>query len=467
MKRTILSITIILLACMTIYASNAGDWLEIGPDARAIGMGGAQIAIANDAYVPFWNPAGLQAKQEVKSTFATLFGAVNYIYLGYTQPFDFGNLAFSYLSVGTDGFKEAEYIAATSTLHGYPELTGGSFSVGNSAFLVSYADNLGLLAKKFDFTKGLFQNWMQDVSVGSTFKILSQTIQNDSATGFGLDVGAQYQYDKKLRIGAVMYNIMPTNVNWSTGTVENIPIKIKTGISYQYDKQITIVADLDVLGYKRGGIYLGGQYQYNKYLSGRAGYNKNSFSLGLGLEYQDVTFDFSYTTAPASYMDTSTRFSLGYVFPMKKETKKEAPKKIKKKQSVIKKPAKIVKKPAKKIVAKPKSIVPKPKPVEMLKLPKVTKTVVAPKKVAKKKAAIITPKLTVTVPKEVKSVNVGIKGVAKNTKTLLVNGKKVFVRADGKFYIKKALKKGNNRFVIKAFSSTGQMKMEIRNIKRI
>ena len=40
--------------------SDAGAiFLLISPGARAGGMGEAQVAVANDAYASYWNPAGL------------------------------------------------------------------------------------------------------------------------------------------------------------------------------------------------------------------------------------------------------------------------------------------------------------------------------------------------------------------------------------------------------------------------
>ena len=39
--------------------SNADDLFSVGGGARAMGMGGAQVALVGDVTAAFWNPAGL------------------------------------------------------------------------------------------------------------------------------------------------------------------------------------------------------------------------------------------------------------------------------------------------------------------------------------------------------------------------------------------------------------------------
>ena len=56
---------VIIISCFLIFSnlysqSEAGAiFLLIAPGARAGGMGEAQVAVANDAYASYWNPAGL------------------------------------------------------------------------------------------------------------------------------------------------------------------------------------------------------------------------------------------------------------------------------------------------------------------------------------------------------------------------------------------------------------------------
>jgi len=64
MRSTLLAITMVLCAAVTSYAGvqfeklNGSD-LGMGVGARAIGMGGAFVAVADDSSATFWNPAGL------------------------------------------------------------------------------------------------------------------------------------------------------------------------------------------------------------------------------------------------------------------------------------------------------------------------------------------------------------------------------------------------------------------------
>ena len=61
MKRLKLCLLTIILALNPSFSqSEAGAiFLLIAPGARAGGMGEAQVAVANDAYASYWNPAGL------------------------------------------------------------------------------------------------------------------------------------------------------------------------------------------------------------------------------------------------------------------------------------------------------------------------------------------------------------------------------------------------------------------------
>lgn len=58
MKKTVF-VCIVVVACTLIASlqASAVEWATVG--ARAVGMGGAGVAVTSDAYATYWNPAGL------------------------------------------------------------------------------------------------------------------------------------------------------------------------------------------------------------------------------------------------------------------------------------------------------------------------------------------------------------------------------------------------------------------------
>ena len=57
--RVVFLLTTILAAPLFAQSEAGAIFLLIAPGARAGGMGEAQVAVANDAYASYWNPAGL------------------------------------------------------------------------------------------------------------------------------------------------------------------------------------------------------------------------------------------------------------------------------------------------------------------------------------------------------------------------------------------------------------------------
>ncbi|MFQ5770148.1 MAG: hypothetical protein ACE5HX_06410 [bacterium] len=59
-KKRIKVLVLFIFLPVTLYAGEyAAEFLRIGVGARALGMGGAYVALANDGTAVFWNPAGL------------------------------------------------------------------------------------------------------------------------------------------------------------------------------------------------------------------------------------------------------------------------------------------------------------------------------------------------------------------------------------------------------------------------
>src|SRR5258708_19275627 len=84
--------------------STTGELLKIPLGARAIGMGEAFTALADDSSALYWNPAGLSLMNQKEATFmhSSLIEGIHYEHLAFVAPTDGyalgGNL--SYLGYG-------------------------------------------------------------------------------------------------------------------------------------------------------------------------------------------------------------------------------------------------------------------------------------------------------------------------------------------------------------------------------
>ncbi len=74
---------------MTNVGTTAAPFLEVGVGSRAIGMGGAFVAISNDVSALYWNPAGLCRMDQGEAVFERIewFADISFNYLGATLPF--------------------------------------------------------------------------------------------------------------------------------------------------------------------------------------------------------------------------------------------------------------------------------------------------------------------------------------------------------------------------------------------
>jgi hypothetical protein len=166
--------------------TTAATFLEIPVGAKAIGMGGAFVSVANDASSLFWNPAGIASieKYEAILSHTDWIAETNYDYAGLVIPLgSLGNVGFSFTSFSMDDMK-------VRTVE-KPDGTGEYFSAGDIAIGISYSRKL---SDRF--------------SIGITGKYVQQTIWHMSASAFALDAGTEFRTDLfgGMVIGASMYN---------------------------------------------------------------------------------------------------------------------------------------------------------------------------------------------------------------------------------------------------------------------
>ncbi|MBC7865273.1 MAG: PorV/PorQ family protein [Bacteroidia bacterium] len=189
------------ITAQTVKYSN--EFLAVGVGARALGMGNVGVASVNDVTSGYWNPAGLHG---LKSNMEA--GLMHAEYFAGIAKYDYGALAFRIdsLSVGSASFVRfgVDNIPNTTELRDangnidYDRIT--SFSATDFAAILSYARSIPKL-------KG--------IKIGGSAKIIRRRIGDFAGSwGFGLDVGANYNY-KKWRFAAVGRDITGTFNAWT------------------------------------------------------------------------------------------------------------------------------------------------------------------------------------------------------------------------------------------------------------
>jgi len=187
----------------------SNEFLSIGVNARAIGMGNSQVASANGAFAGYWNPAGLnslKSASQLAGGFTSIFsGAGNYGYLSYALPIGDKTRAigFTFIRLGIDGIANTLQLVDADGSFNFDNLS--SFSVSDNALLLSYAQPLGSSDR---------------LTAGVNAKIIYRSASGFSnAIGFGVDLGFKYAIDD-LNLGLMLQDVTTTFNAWTHNLTE-------------------------------------------------------------------------------------------------------------------------------------------------------------------------------------------------------------------------------------------------------
>ena len=278
-------------------------FLKIGQGARAVGMGDAYTAAANDAYAIFWNPAVLTHVESAAFGLSLTNWIVGSKLMSAAGAFNvgLGVIGLSILSLTPEEFEE--------TTIGSPGGTGRMVQTGDLAIAGAFA---------LQFTNKL--------SFGFKGQWIQETIDRDKATGFTVDFSTFYHTGfRDLVLAMAFKNFGPD--------VTHLNEKFKMPLYFN------INAAMGVLGHRGGPFYMqvSGESAFatdyrDRYHTGaelwildtialRGGYkfyyDLEDYSLGLGLKVnlggRRFTFDVAYSHV-LQYFEAPVRFSFGGEF---------------------------------------------------------------------------------------------------------------------------------------------------------
>ena len=249
-------------------AGGPGEWLSRYTGARTLGMGGAFVATADDPLGVLWNPAGLSGmyQNELRFENATLFEETSINAFGFAVPGSWlPSFGLTVVSLGSGQFEKTNDMNDPL----------GTFKNGETAYF---------------FTAS--RAFSPRLAIGTNLKLVQQSVEDFSAQGFGVDLGATYQVTPTVKIGASMSNLGGPKLQLRD-VAESYPMEVRGGVAAQvFNGRGLVAAQIDHASGLGPRLHGGAEYWIQPILGMRVGFD-DAYATG----------GFSYRFAPQYQLD--------------------------------------------------------------------------------------------------------------------------------------------------------------------
>ncbi len=269
-----------------------GAFLRMGVGARAVAMGGAFTAIADDATTTYWNPAGLgQLKDpQLGAMYSIMSLDRSHNFLSYAQPIGrVGTFGISWINFGVSKIDGRDS-------NGNPT---GDFSDSEMAFALSYGKRLTHI-----------------FSLGGSAKYLVHSLADNKATGLGFDAGALAVISDVISVGATIQDIASA-ITWDTDSEHKdiFPTQIRLGAAFSPRLiPIKLAGDMGKNSGEKVKCHIGVEYWLRQILAFRGGYSSKGIALGGSVKVPagmlKLRFDYAFTT---DQMDEKTVHKMSFI----------------------------------------------------------------------------------------------------------------------------------------------------------
>ncbi|MCB5259137.1 MAG: hypothetical protein M0Q19_00185 [Candidatus Cloacimonetes bacterium] len=321
-KLLILCLLLPLLSVPAFAGRYAGDFMMIGAGVRALGMGGAFSALADDGSAIYWNSGGLSQirESEVSAMHAFLYGDLaSYDFLSYVQPLPNDvSIAFNVtrLTVSDIPYFDEKYLLGTNVderinnmndqLPGIPD---GTFRSTDDLYQFAFSKTI-----RFGANMGWqFFEIPFELGMGGNVKFIQRRIKDNLGSGTGLDLGVKLRTDMAvlfdedslgdLNFGINFQDVAGTSILWDTNSEmrDKVLFNTKTGIALI--QPITSIKSVFSLAYDYDYVYQGTSHygldwNYDERANLRIGYYDKNFSCGASLKVYGIFIDYALITNP-------------------------------------------------------------------------------------------------------------------------------------------------------------------------
>jgi long-subunit fatty acid transport protein len=293
MKKS-LRVVFYLILCLnltknTANAATGASFLDIGTSARAISLGGAYVSAANDITAINYNPAGLAhlKSNEIMGQHTQWIGGISHDFMAVAMPTHIGTVGLSiiYLSQG--------------------RIEGRDENRNKTASFRAFD-----VAAKFSYSRPV----NDELKFGGNFKIIEQSIADETATGAGIDFGLLYSPSS-------IFSALPDGLTFGMSIQNlgsrmkfisesyNLPLTATVGVGYNLLNAATIALDVKrKINDKKTEISFGTEYTPITPLAVRVGYLKSvngesaisiskikGMSGGVGIKVLKFSTDYAFT----------------------------------------------------------------------------------------------------------------------------------------------------------------------------
>ncbi|MCK4641911.1 MAG: PorV/PorQ family protein [Candidatus Marinimicrobia bacterium] len=317
-----------IITKVTKVGTTSAPFLKIEPGARAVAMGGAFVAVDNDATAIYWNPAGIARlpKTEIILIHTQWLAGTSFDFAGFILPLGtLGTIGASITSLSMSEMKVRTVF--------YPEGTGEKYGAGDVAIGLSYARNL---TDRF--------------SIGFNGKYIQQHIWHMSSSAFAVDIGTLFttqfngmkigmsisNFGTKMRLDgkdtSIKYDLDPIKYGNNDRIPANLetddfslPLLFRVGLAMDVLKssrnRITLAIDAVHPNDNTENLNLGTEYIFNNMISLRTGYknlftkdSEEGFTAGAGIKYGlhgNVLLKIDFSYQDFGNLNNVHRFSIG------------------------------------------------------------------------------------------------------------------------------------------------------------
>lgn len=285
----------------------AGAFLQFGVGARALGMGGAFYAIADDATAAYWNPAGLAylQRKEITTMQASLFAETQFNYIGYAHPTATkGTFALGITTLVSDGFEKVD-----ATFDGAGDPT--SINVNGS-----FADT------KRAITLAWGREATAKTSFGMALKSVTRQLDDSTDSQLALDIAAIYQRSPIHRVALGVQNVFSKS---GGDTDDRFPVVVKIGNSLSlFKSRLNLGFDLQKSESAGVAWRFGGEYWAARWFAFRFGVlaapEIQETDFGFGFRFRRLQLDMA---QGIHALGSSSRLSVSYKFGRSRDDRSE------------------------------------------------------------------------------------------------------------------------------------------------